>query len=79
MGEANNLSPWKTIPSECAEYIKNYMMGRAYIVDLEMVSKEAWDYAKATALGDDGMDAWVFDIDETLLSNLPYYTQHQYG
>ncbi|KAL5723962.1 Sigma1B-adaptin [Ranunculus cassubicifolius] len=78
-GEANNLSPWETIPLECAEYVKKYMMGRAYVVDLEMVSKEAGEFAKSVRLGDDGKDAWVFDIDETLLSNLPYYTEHGYG
>ncbi|KAF5189767.1 acid phosphatase [Thalictrum thalictroides] len=78
-GEANNLSPWKTIPSECADYVKNYMVGRAYIVDLEMVAKEAEDYAKRVELGGDGKDVWVFDVDETLLSNLPYYADHGYG
>ncbi|KAF9603186.1 hypothetical protein IFM89_034519 [Coptis chinensis] len=78
-GEANNLSPWKTIPSECGEYVKNYMMGRAYIVDLEMVSKEAENYAKSVELSSDGNDIWVFDVDETLLSNLPYYADHGYG
>ena len=25
------------------------------------------------------MDTRVFDVDETLLSNLPYYAQHGYG
>ncbi|KAJ7949479.1 Acid phosphatase 1 [Quillaja saponaria] len=77
--EANNLSPWKTIPQECADYVKDYMMGRAYIVDLERVSKEAGNYAKSVELSGDGKDIWVFDIDETLLSNLPYYAEHGYG
>ncbi|KAK2354362.1 acid phosphatase [Trifolium repens] len=26
-GEANNLSPWKTVPKECAEYVKEYIVG----------------------------------------------------
>ncbi|KAK7313844.1 hypothetical protein VNO77_39046 [Canavalia gladiata] len=78
-GEANNLSPWKTVPEECAEYVKEYMTGKGYVVDLEMVSKEALEYAKSVEVNGDGMDAWIFDIDETLLSNLPYYAQHEYG
>ncbi|XP_027910035.1 acid phosphatase 1 [Vigna unguiculata] len=78
-GEANNLGEWKTVPKECAEFVKEYMTGKGYLVDLEMVSKEAEEYAKSVKLSDDGKDAWIFDIDETLLSNLPYYSAHGYG
>ncbi|KAJ7982500.1 Acid phosphatase 1 [Quillaja saponaria] len=78
-GEANNLSPWKMIPQECAEYVKDYMMGRSYLGDLERVFKEAGNYAKSVELRGDGKDVWIFDIDETLLSNLPYYVEHGYG
>ncbi|XP_076894086.1 acid phosphatase 1-like [Bidens hawaiensis] len=77
--EANNLGPWTTIPDECADYVKDYMLGRSYNVDLEKVSKESGIYAKSLELRGDGMDAWVFDIDETLISNLPYYSDHGYG
>jgi len=77
--EANNLNPWKTIPEECADYIKNYIMGRAYTMDLDRVSNEASAFAKSVNLGDDSKDVWVFDIDETLISNLPYYVDHGYG
>jgi len=55
------------------------MMGRGYRSDLDRVSKEAGEYAKGVELNDDGKDIWVFDIDETLLSNLPYYIDHGYG
>ncbi|XP_058085765.1 acid phosphatase 1 [Magnolia sinica] len=77
--EANNLKPWKTIPPECAGYVKDYMMNRGYGFDLEMVAKEAVDYARSVELGDDGKDVWIFDVDETLLSNLPYYVDHGFG
>ncbi|GMH29679.1 hypothetical protein Nepgr_031522 [Nepenthes gracilis] len=77
--ETNNLNPWKTIPSECVDYVKNYMMGWGYTLDLERVSNEAAVYARGAELMGDGKDAWVFDVDETLLSNLPYYTRHGYG
>lgn len=78
-GEANNLSPWTMIPKECVEYVKEYMLGRSYEMDLEMVSNEAVEFAKSVVVNEDGMDVWIFDIDETLLSNLPYYGQHGYG
>ncbi|XP_060211448.1 acid phosphatase 1-like [Lycium barbarum] len=77
--EANNLSPWKTIPEECADYVRQYIEGRGYKMDIDRVSNEAGAYAKSVNLGEDGKDVWVFDVDETLLSNLPYYSEHGYG
>ncbi|XP_008801792.2 acid phosphatase 1-like [Phoenix dactylifera] len=78
-GEANNLAPWKTVPADCGAYVKDYMTGKAYRFDLEMVADEAAAYARSVSLAGDCMDAWVFDVDETLLSNLPYYADHGYG
>lgn len=77
--EANNLSPWKTIPEECADYVKEYMTGKGYKIELDRVAKEARVYANNVELSGEGNDVWVFDVDETLLSNLPYYEQHGYG
>lgn len=77
--ETNNLSPWKTIPEECADYVKEYMVGPGYKMEIDRVSDEAGEYAKSVDLGDDGRDVWIFDVDETLLSNLPYYSDHRYG
>lgn len=77
--EANNLNPWRTIPKNCTEYVKQYTTGRAYQLDMEILSKEAVAFAKSVKLVGDGRDVWIFDIDETLLSNLPYYTEHGYG
>lgn len=78
-GEANNLAPWKSLPEECAAYVREYLTGVAYRSDLEVVAREASAYARTARVGDDGRDAWVFDVDETLLSNLPYYADHGYG
>lgn len=77
--EANNLGPWRTIPEECRDYVKDYMTNRGYDIDLERVSKDTGDYAKSVQFEGDGKEAWIFDIDETLLSNLPYYADHRYG
>lgn len=43
------------------------------------MAKESRIYAESVQLSVDGKDVWVFDIDETLLSNLPYYAEHGYG
>ncbi|CAL5050734.1 unnamed protein product [Urochloa decumbens] len=78
--EANNLAPWKAVPAECVAHVRAYVTGVAYRSDLELVARESSAYARAAApLRGDGRDAWVFDIDETLLSNLPYYADHGYG
>ncbi|CAL5036596.1 unnamed protein product [Urochloa decumbens] len=78
--EANNLAPWKAVPAECVAHVRTYVTGVAYRSDLELVARESSAYARAAApLRGDGRDAWVFDIDETLLSNLPYYADHGYG
>ncbi|XP_071732181.1 acid phosphatase 1-like [Rutidosis leptorrhynchoides] len=78
-GEANNLNPWNKVPDECVNYVKEYMLSKSYEIDLEFVSNEAIEFAKSFKLNEDGMDVWIFDIDETLLSNLPYYARHDYG
>lgn len=77
--EANNLSPWKIIPQECADYVRQYITGGAYKMEIDRVSTEAGAFAESMKLGEDGKDVWIFDVDETLLSNLPYYSQHGYG
>ena len=78
--ETNNLAPWSTIPAECADYVKDYVLGKGYVADLERVSEEASVFASTVDFSaGDGKDAWVFDIDETLLSNLPYYIDHGFG
>lgn len=77
--EANNLNPWKTIPEECAHYVRDYITGKGYSIDLERVNMEAGNFAESVELNSDGKDVWIFDVDETLLSNLPYYAEHLYG
>ncbi|KAL9240363.1 hypothetical protein vseg_014592 [Gypsophila vaccaria] len=73
------MNPWKRIPEKCGEYVKNYVLGKGYEFDLKRVFEEALIFAKSVNVGDDGKDVWVFDIDETLVSNLPYYVDHGFG
>ncbi|AET01534.1 putative Acid phosphatase [Medicago truncatula] len=76
--EARNIINWKTVPQECEEYVGNYMLGDQYRADSKFVNREGFFYARTLNLKD-GRDLWVFDIDETTLSNLPYYATHGFG
>ncbi|KAI3521470.1 hypothetical protein L1887_10938 [Cichorium endivia] len=73
--ETNNLRKWTQVPQECKDYVGHYMLGKQYRRDCDIVAAAAYDYAKALNLTGDGKDVWVFDIDETTLSNLPYYAR----
>ncbi|XP_026453270.1 acid phosphatase 1-like isoform X1 [Papaver somniferum] len=77
--ETNNLRYWKTVPAECENYVGHYMLGLHYRQDSKYVTLEAAKYAKSIKLTGDGKDIWVFDIDETSLSDLPYYATHGFG
>lgn len=77
--ETNTLRYWSVIPSECVEYVKNYMVGIQYLLDSNTVANESIVYANSLNISRDGKDVWVFDVDETLLSNLPLYADYNYG
>lgn len=77
--ETNNLRDWKTVPEECEGYVGHYMMGAQYRKDCSIVADAAYAYVSSLELNKDGKDAWIFDIDETSLSNLPYYARHDVG
>ncbi|KAL1125202.1 hypothetical protein V6Z11_A13G028000 [Gossypium hirsutum] len=77
--ETNNIIGWKTVPEECEEYVGHYMLRKQYRKDSRAVAKEAFLYAQSLKLAGDGKDIWIFYIDETTLSNSPYYAQHGFG
>lgn len=77
--EAHNLIEFKTVPEVCETYIGNYMLGEQYRSDSKTVCVQAYYYAREQKLVGDGKDIWIFDVDETVLSNLPYYAQNGFG
>ena len=77
--ETNNAGIWKQIPSRCQKFVENYMTGDRYLSDSEVVENFSLSFSKNVSLAGDGKDVWVFDIDETLLSNMPYYAAHGFG
>ncbi|KAK3220022.1 hypothetical protein Dsin_013992 [Dipteronia sinensis] len=77
--ETNNLIGWKTVPKQCKKYVGHYMLGQQYRDDSKAVINEALLYAESLKLAGDGKEIWIFDIDETTLSNLPYFAKHGFG
>lgn len=77
--ETNDAGSWTRIPERCVDFVKEYITGELYLSELEAVADNAVAYAKAVGVSGNGKDAWVFDIDETLLSNVPYYAAHGFG
>ena len=77
--EAYNKRDWKTVPASCEGYVGHYMLGGHYRRDSRVVVDEAVAYAEGLELAGNGREVWVFDIDETSLSNLPYYATHGFG
>ena len=77
--ETNNIIGWYGVPQTCKSYVGHYMLGTQYRDDSRLVVYEAIAYAESLKLGGDGKDVWVFDIDETTLSNLPYYADNGVG
>ncbi|KAJ1421029.1 Vegetative storage protein/acid phosphatase [Sesbania bispinosa] len=77
--ETNNAGLWKRVPESCVQFVEDYMVGERYKKDSKVASEFSSAFAKSMALGGDGRDAWVFDIDETLLSNVPYYQNVGFG
>ncbi|KAK3004977.1 hypothetical protein RJ639_019821 [Escallonia herrerae] len=73
--ETDNVRDWDVVPDACEDYVGRYMLGNQYRDDCNAVGDAALGYAASLKLAGDGKDMWVFDIDETALSNLPYYAR----
>lgn len=77
--ETNDAGSWIRIPEKCVDFVKSYLTGDWYRMESEAVADDAAAYAKSVKISGNGKDAWIFDIDETLLSNVPYYAIHGFG
>ncbi|KAL3511726.1 hypothetical protein ACH5RR_024443 [Cinchona calisaya] len=73
--ETYNMRNWNLVPESCEKYVGHYMEGKQYRDDCDAVADIAIKYAKNLTLAGDGKEIWVFDIDETSLSNAPYYAR----
>ncbi|KAG5043628.1 Acid phosphatase 1 [Glycine soja] len=78
--ELNNIRGFSVVPQECVDHVKKYMTSSQYKADSVRAVEEIRLYMSGfCTLKDDGKDSWIFDIDETLLSTIPYYKKHGFG
>ncbi|TXG57495.1 hypothetical protein EZV62_015324 [Acer yangbiense] len=77
--EANNVCAWRTVPTQCLRYMESYMIGGQYDRDVELIVEQILSYVNQIVLSDNGMDAWILDVDDTCISNVFYYRGKQYG
>lgn len=78
--ELNNIKDFEVVPQECVDHVKHYMTSSQYTADSERAIEEVRLYlSSCCTLQGDGKDAWIFDVDDTLLSTIPYYKKHGFG
>ncbi|KAM5563339.1 acid phosphatase 1 [Rosa sericea] len=80
--EVNNIRGFDVVPKECVEHIRKYMTSSQYKADSERALEEVTLYLSSSCcctLEGDGKDAWIFDVDDTLLSTIPYFKKHGFG
>ncbi|KAJ4954631.1 hypothetical protein NE237_011414 [Protea cynaroides] len=78
--ELHNIRNFEIVPEECTDYIGKYMSSTQYMVDSERTIQECIIYlSNSFTLTGDGKDGWIFDVDDTLLSNIPYFKNHRHG
>ncbi|XP_022758507.1 acid phosphatase 1-like [Durio zibethinus] len=78
--ELNNIREFEVVPQECVDYIKKYMISSQYKADSERAIEEVTLYLSSCCpFESDGKDAWIFDVDDTLISTIPYFKKHGFG
>ncbi|CAH8336862.1 unnamed protein product [Eruca vesicaria subsp. sativa] len=74
--EVHNIRNFDVVPQECVSHVQNYMTSSQYEDDVERAVDEVILHFGSMCCSKskcDGMDAWIFDIDDTLLSTIPYH------
>ncbi|PKA59422.1 Acid phosphatase 1 [Apostasia shenzhenica] len=78
--ELHNVRGFGAVPAECTSFVAKYMSSSQYKSDVQRATDEAALFLTSSfSLAGDGRDIWVFDVDDTLLSTLPFYKSHQFG
>lgn len=84
--ETANAGPWRAVPARCGAFVQDYMEGPRYASDSAVAAADALAFASdalaaAAEWGGSASarPAWVFDVDETLLTNAPYYAVNGWG
>ncbi|MFS8013971.1 putative Acid phosphatase [Helianthus anomalus] len=77
--ETGNIQGWRTVPIQCLLDVEVYMLGGQYASDLNLIVDQISSYVDEIIMSDDGLDAWILDIDDTCLSNIFYYKGKRFG
>ena len=77
--ETNNIKGWRAVPIQCLHHVEAYMIGGQYDYDLNLVVDQISSYIDKITLSNDGLDAWILDVDDTCLSNIFYYKGKRFG
>ncbi|KAH7843004.1 hypothetical protein Vadar_011700 [Vaccinium darrowii] len=78
--ELHNIRKFEVVPKECTDYIGKYRNSVQYRVDSERAIDECTMFLSTScSLKRDGRDAWIFYVDDTLLSTVPYFKKHHSG
>nr|ANW46532.1 phosphatase 1 [Andrographis paniculata] len=77
--EVNNFRNWRVVPAQCVKYVKNYItdivaVETQYEADVAMVVAEAVEFLNSVPPTAGKNDTWLFDLTDTLLSSIPYYS-----
>ncbi|KAJ7569571.1 hypothetical protein O6H91_01G084500 [Diphasiastrum complanatum] len=75
--EVNNVNGW-VLPKDCEKSVSEYICTGQYYSDVAETLNAAGRYLQSTVLKADASDAIVLDVDETALSNIPYFAQRLY-
>ncbi|EFJ37325.1 hypothetical protein SELMODRAFT_76368 [Selaginella moellendorffii] len=73
--EAANLAKGWTVPKDCIDYIGDYMTKGLYGGDVWGATLQSTKFAR---LFPTNPGTWIFQVDQTLLSNVPYYATRQF-
>eukprot|EP01018_Ginkgo_biloba_P026645 Gb_19057 [translate_table: standard] len=77
--ETHNVRDWDILPQQYISAVGDYMTNGRYFLDSQVAIQQALDYLHNLTLDDDSKNAWVFDIGDTSLCNIPYYKEHHWG
>ncbi|KAL8252621.1 hypothetical protein R6Q59_036314 [Mikania micrantha] len=77
--ETGNIAGWRTVPVQCLLDVEVYMLGGQYASDMNLIVDDISSYVEEIVVSDDGLDAWVLDVDDTCLSNIFYYQGKRFG
>ncbi|XP_057851090.1 acid phosphatase 1 isoform X1 [Cryptomeria japonica] len=75
--ELNNIQGNNVFPSMCEEYVFQYMTSGQYENDVNGAIKAADSCLISAVVNGDGLDTVIMDVDETALSNFPYFSTFQ--